>query len=78
MALDGIAAVKLLTEFNLNGIRSMWKAHIHFYRSLPVVHRKRQEARKAGHLKPPAQRLPRSIVFQFYIRKRKHFSEIQF
>lgn len=78
MALDGIAAVKLLTEFNLNGIRSVWKAHIHFYRSLPVVHRKRQEARKAGHLKPPAQRLPQSIVFQFYIRKRKHFSEIQF
>jgi GT2 family glycosyltransferase len=78
MALDGIAAVKLLTEFNLNGIRSVWKAHIHFYRSLPVVHRKRQEARKAGHLKPPAQRLPQSIVFQFYIWKRKHFSEIQF
>lgn len=78
MALDGIAAVKLLTEFNLNGISSVWKAHVHFYRSLPVVHRKRQEAQKAGHLNPPAKRLPRSIVFQFYIRKRKHFSEIEF
>lgn len=78
MALDGVAAAKLLAEFNLNGIRSVLKAHFHFYRSLPALHRKRQQARKAGHLKPPAKRLPRSIVFQFYIRKRKHFSEIQF
>ena len=78
MALDGIAAVKLLTEFNLNGIRSVLKAHYHFYCSLPKLHRKRKLARKAGYLKPPAKRLPRSIVFQFYIRKRKHFSEIKF
>ena len=78
MALDGIAAVKLLTEFNLNGIRSVLKAHYHFYCSLPKLHKKRKLARKAGYLKPPARRLPRSIVFQFYIRKRKHFSEIKF
>lgn len=78
MALDGLAAIKLLAEFNLNGIRSVWKAHIHFYRSLPVLHLKRKQARKAGHLKPPAKRMQRSIVFQFYVRKRKRFSEIKF
>lgn len=78
MVLDGVAALKLLAEFNLNGIRSVLKAHYQFYISLPVLHRKRQLARKAGHLNPSAKRLPRSIVFQFYIRKRKHFSEIQF
>ncbi len=78
MVLDGIAAIKLLAEFNLNGIRSVLKAHSQFYISLPALHRKRQQARKAGLLNPPAKRLPRSIVFQFYIRKRKRFSEIKF
>lgn len=78
LVLDGVAAVKLLTEFSLNGIKSVFKAHYQFYISLPVLHRKRQQARLAGHLTPPAKRLPRSIVFQFYIRKRKRFSEIHF
>ncbi len=78
MVLDGVAAVKLLAEFNFNGIRSVLKAHYHFYCSLPQLHSKRQLAQKAGYLNPPAKRLPRSIVFQFYIRKRKHFSEIHF
>jgi len=78
MVLDGVAALKLLTEFNLNGIRSVLKAHYYFYRSLPVLHRKRQLAKQAGNLNPRAKRLPKSIVFQFYMRKRKRFSEIQF
>lgn len=76
MALDGVAAIKLLAEFNLNGIRSVLKAHCQFYISLPTLHRKRKQARQTGYLNTPAKRLPRSIVFQFYIRKRKKYSEI--
>jgi hypothetical protein len=78
MALDGIAGVKLLTEFNLNGIASVIKAHYHFYRSIPSLNRKRKKARLSGHFIAPAEKLHRSIVFQFYIRKRKRFSEIKF
>jgi GT2 family glycosyltransferase len=76
MVLDGVAAVKLLAEFNLNGIRSVLKAHFHFYRSLPALHRKRSQALKNSHIPSRAGRLPLSIVFQFYIRKRKRFSEL--
>lgn len=76
MILDGVAAIKLLTEFNLNGIRSVLKAHYHFFRSLPELQRKRRQAGKDGHFTLPAEKLPKSIVFQFYIRKRKRFSEI--
>jgi len=76
--LDGIAALKLLAEFNLNGIVSVLKAHYHFYRSIPSLNRKRKQARKAGHLIIPVEKLPRSIVYQFYLRKRKRFSEIKF
>ena len=76
MVLDAVAAFKLLTELNLNGIRSVLKAHYQFYISIPSLHKKRKQARNARHLKPPARRFPRSIVFQFYVRKRKRFSDL--
>ncbi len=78
MILDAVAAFKLLAEFNLNGIRSVLKAHYQFYRSLPELHRKRRLGGQNGHFSSPAEKLPRSIVFQFYVRKRKKFSEIHF
>ncbi len=78
MILDGIAAFKLLAEFNLNGIKSVLKAHYHFYKSLPALRKKRKLAAKDGHYILPPEKLPRSIVFQFYVRKRKQFSEIKF
>lgn len=78
MILDGVAAIKLLTEFNMNGIRSVLKAHYQFFRSLPELQRKRRQAGSDGHFSHPAEKLPKSIVFQFYIRKRKRFGEIRF
>ena len=77
LVLDGIAAMKLLAELNLNGIISVLKAHYHFYRSIPSLNRKRKKSRQSGHLSAPAEKLHRSIVFQFYVRKRKRFSEIR-
>jgi len=78
MVLDGIAAAKLLAEFNLNGIASVLKAHYHFYRSIPSLNQKRKKAKLSGHLTTPTEKLHLSIVFQFYVRKRKRFSEIKF
>jgi hypothetical protein len=76
MALDGIAALKLLTEFNLNGIRSVFKAHVHFYLSLPELHQKRKQTRPPKKTKLPKEMLRKSIVFQFYIRKRKLYTDL--
>jgi GT2 family glycosyltransferase len=78
MILDAVAAFKLLAEFNLNGIRSVLKAHFHFYRSLPDLRKKRKMISHGNPGSMPKQMLPRSIAFQFYVRKRKKFSEIQF
>ncbi len=77
MILDAVAAFKLLAEFNLNGIRSVLKAHCHFYRSLPELQRKRRQLHQDGHFSAPAKKFPKSIVFQFYVRKRKRFGEIR-
>jgi GT2 family glycosyltransferase len=78
MMLDGVAAFKLLAEFNFNGIRSVLKAHYHFYRSLPALHRKRKQSLPTAIKEISSGRLAKSIVFQFYVRKNKLFSEIQF
>ena len=78
MILDTVAAFKLLAEFNLNGIRSVLKAHYHFYRSLPELQRKRRQLHQDGHSGSTAKKFSKSIIFQFYIRKRKKFSEIHF
>jgi GT2 family glycosyltransferase len=77
MILDGVAAFKLLAEFNLNGILSVLKAHYHFYCSIPSLNRKRKQARKSGNLSVLSGKLKLSIVFQFYIRKRKTFGKIK-
>ncbi len=78
MFLDGIAALKLLAELNLNGIRSVLKAHLHFYKSLPALHKKRKSTCPKKGKSIPAEMLKKSIVFQFYIGKRKRFNEIKF
>jgi GT2 family glycosyltransferase len=76
MILDALAGFKLLAEFNFNGIRSVLKAHYQFYKSLPELRRKRRQAPMNGPFSLPVKNFQRSIVFQFYIRKRKKFSEI--
>lgn len=74
--LDGMAAFKLMAEFNFYGIKSVLKAHYHFYRSLPDLNRKRK-AMGPKHITVPKEKLHVSIAWQFYIRKRKKFSAIK-
>lgn len=78
MLLDALAAFKLLAEFNFNGIRSVLKAHYQFYRSLPKLNRKRMQAGTNDRIRPTTGKLAKSIVFQFYVCKKRRFSEIQF
>jgi len=78
MILDFVAAIKLLGEFNFNGIKSVLKAHLHFYTALPALNRKRKQVWQNVHFRQSNEILSKSIVFQYYIRKRKRFSEIKF
>ncbi|MGE5394599.1 MAG: glycosyltransferase family 2 protein [Candidatus Saccharibacteria bacterium] len=78
MILDGLAALKLVGELNFNGIKSVLKAHYHFYKSLNELHRKRMSVLRNKEFRKPKEMLHKSIVFQFYIRKKKRFSDINF
>jgi GT2 family glycosyltransferase len=75
MILDALAAFKLLAEFNLNGIKSVLKAHFHFYRSLPELHRKRKTIEKQRTVQPEGRKSV-NIVWQFHVRKRKKYNEL--
>jgi GT2 family glycosyltransferase len=77
MILDAAAALKILSEFNLSGIKSALKAHYQFYASIQALHRKRRQISLAGKNNFLAKRFGQSIVFQFYIKRKKKFSEIQ-
>jgi GT2 family glycosyltransferase len=76
MVLDAVAAFKLLAEFNFKGFVSVLKAHASFYFSISSLQQKRRLAGQFGRIQHPSGKLPKSIVFQFYIRKRKRVSEI--
>jgi GT2 family glycosyltransferase len=76
MVLDAVAAFNLLAEFNFKGFVSVLKAHASFYFSISSLQQKRRLAGQFGRIQHPSGKLPKSIVFQFYIRKRKRFSEI--
>jgi GT2 family glycosyltransferase len=76
MVLDAVAALKLLAEFNLNGIRSVLKAHYYFWISLPELIKKRKLIKMNSSSKPLTGILQKSLVFQFYFRKRKRFSDL--
>lgn len=78
MVLDFVAATKLLGESNFNGIMSVMKAHWHFYQSLPALNRKRKLVGRNQQFSKLTGMLSTSIVFQFYIRKKRQFKEIKF
>jgi GT2 family glycosyltransferase len=78
MSLDGVAAFKLLAELNFRGFWSVFKAHMSFYLSLPSLQRKRKMAGQLGRIQHPSGKISKSIVFQFYLRKKKRFNEILF
>jgi len=78
MILDGIAALKLVGELNFNGIKSVLKAHYHFYKSLRELHSRRMSVVRNKEFRKPKEMLHKSIVFQYYVKKNKKFSDIRF
>lgn len=74
--LDGMAAMMFLFRGNFSGFRSIWKAHMDFYRnldSLKAGRKKVQELSKENYYAP---HLNKSIVFEFYAKGKKTFSSL--
>lgn len=77
MCLDGVAAIKFLTDGEPGHLWAVLKAHFSFYSWLPSTLRKRKAAKKHPKFKfTMSQVYNGNIVLEFFIRKKKKFSEL--
>ena len=74
--LDGIAAVKFLLSGNYGSFKSVWRAHMAYYKNLGELKRKREMVKKLEVNKLSSQILNKSIVFEFYLKGHKTFSSL--
>ncbi|HLN20038.1 MAG TPA: glycosyltransferase family 2 protein [Bacteroidales bacterium] len=73
--LDGLAALLFLLKGNIAGFRSVFKAHMDYYRNRGKLKAKRKIVQNyVNEYDPPV--LNKSIVFEFYARGIKTFSQL--
>jgi GT2 family glycosyltransferase len=72
LILDGVAAVKFLLEGGFQDFIAVTRAHFSFYRNFKAIRRKR----KLQIQKPLNQIYQGSIVTDYYLRKKKKFTEL--
>lgn len=76
MVLDGIAAMKFLFTNGLSHFYAIIRAHMHFYRLLPVIRQKRRKLKKEEGVRNTNGVYMGSIVWDYFIKKKKKFSEL--
>jgi GT2 family glycosyltransferase len=74
--LDGIATIKFLASFEFNNFFSVFRAHLSFYSSIRRFRPDRLSNLGAGIRSDHPEIYPRSIVFDFFFRKKKRFSDL--
>lgn len=74
MVLDGVAGIKFLFGGQFKHFWAIMRAHFSFYSKLPKTLAKR---RKISKLKTVSKIYQKSIVFQYYLKGKKKYSELQ-
>jgi GT2 family glycosyltransferase len=78
MILDGIAGIVFILKFKFSSIHSIIKAHIHFYKNLKSLRLKRHQLiHKNGSVDNLPGTFHKSIVTQYFIRKKITFSHLK-
>lgn len=76
--LDGVAACHLLTQFNIRGFFSVFRAHLSFYGNLPSLRKKRKAHDSFLKRTMHPEMYKQSILWAYYIKNKKRFSELDF
>jgi GT2 family glycosyltransferase len=78
--LDGVAAGQFLLRGKVKNFLSVFHAHVYYYRNLKSLKKKRSEINFHLSGKPEIRSLilNKSIVFEFYVRKKDSFDKINF
>ncbi len=74
--LDGVAAIMFLLKGRPGNARSVWKAHIDYYRHLEVLKAGRRSVKNLSINISEGLILNKSIVFRFYIKGKKTFTSL--
>ncbi|WP_075591148.1 glycosyltransferase family 2 protein [Labilibacter marinus] len=77
MLLDGIAAIKFLASNEINNFLSVLKAHFSFYSLFRTMYKKRLLNLKYTKINKHPEIYSRSIVVQFFIKKRRQYSQLE-
>ncbi len=77
MLLDGLAALSFLLKGNAAYFRSVWKAHISYYRSIKELKIKRAAVKELGKNNSDELILNKSIIFEFYIKGLKTYDRLK-
>jgi hypothetical protein len=75
--LDGAAAMFFMFKGQLRSVRSVYKAHIDFYKSIHQLKEKRAMIEEQLGNKPVDLVLNKCIVFELYIKKHKTFTSLK-
>lgn len=78
MFLDGISAIAYLLQGKVSFCISVIRAHLRFYISLPMLVNKRRIFNRIIAKKQVSCIYPKSIVYQFFIKKHKTFDQLDF
>ena len=76
LLLDGLAGLRLLLTGDYKQTLTIMKAHLHFYRDMGKWMRRRGEIHKLIKKRNEAGIYPRSIVWDYFIRRKKKFPQL--
>lgn len=74
--MDGLAAILFISKGNFAAVKSIWKAHIDYYRSISTLKEKRKTAKLLVKDHSDKMILNKSVVFEFYVKGHKTFSSL--
>ncbi len=75
--LDGLAALFFLVKGSFRSVKSVWNAHIDYYKSLDELKVKRENVKKLESPRYPKPVLNKSVVFEFYIKGNKTYNSLK-
>jgi len=78
MFLDGVAALRFLIGIQFRGFWAIIKAHVSFYKNLLLFIKKRKETQKSVVVKEHREIYRKSIMWKFFLQKKRKFSELDF
>lgn len=78
LILDGVAGLQFLAKGDFKNIWAIVRAHFSFYGSFPMWYKKRQAAKKLVSFRNKEGIYHRSIIVDYFIKKRKWFSQLPY